>query len=344
MKSIITLFFCLIFFNNTSTQAQTKDMRYKKLAGRYGNTSGIGLFEDGTFLLYGYATAVFGKYHFEKDYLLFYPDQRNLFDVYANKNPTIGDSTRINFIGFEEGNKTFVQFDQNSIQQVFNDDANCFDAPFVYQKAGLAKNIILSQLLEESGASKAANESSWHYRNDSGYNDFIMIYKKPKREYENFSGTITTTKTGENIRLSNYGGREGYSRHPLNEEEQKQWQELLDWKKQYDQSKEVPQNMVYANKHYRTFPKPDAPEYHYDSKSNLYTATDDQENSAYYKQNQYKDPRYLRKYVKIEPATKDTFKLKDHKLAAKSIFFSSCDKDSEHSYHYNGYEKYVEEE
>ena len=64
--------------------------RYKEISGRYGSNDGICLFEDGTFMLYGYATAVFGHYGFEKDYLLFYTDKQDLFEIYAHQDPSLG--------------------------------------------------------------------------------------------------------------------------------------------------------------------------------------------------------------------------------------------------------------
>lgn len=333
----------MIFINSTSAQNQTNDMRYKKYAGRYGNTSGIGLFEDGTFLLYGYATAVFGLYHFEKDYLLFYPDQQELFQVFANNNPGLGDSTRINFIGFDRGN-TYAQFDKGSILKVFNDDANCFDAPFVSQKAGQTKNFILSSLPRESEKPSMATKSAWHYHNESGYNDFIFVHNAPKREYENFSAMLCPTESGEVLKLSNYGGDNGYRMHKPTEEKDKNWEEILEWKRQYDNSKKETQDLIYANKHYNTFPIPDSSQYHYDSKLNQYTNTSDQDNDAYYRENQYNDSRYLRKYIKLQPETKDNFKLSGSNLANKSIFFTVCGEGSEHSYHYNGFEKTKDED
>jgi len=340
MKSLITLLFCMALINNSYAQQQTKNLRYKKHAGLYGSNSGISLFEDGTFLLYGYATGVFGKYFFEKDYLLFYPDKQELFEVFAHKNPALGDSTRINFVGFERGSKTFVQFDQDSTQQVFNEDANCFDAPFVYQKQGRIKNLLLSILPEASSKPNGEDKSSWHYSNESGSNDFILVHNAPKREYEHFSAMISSSKNAEVIKLSNYGGNEGYQKH--GPEEKKQWQEILEWKNQYDQSKDLKKNAVYANKHYHTYPEIDTAKYRYDAKSNQYSDQSDQENDAYYKQNQYNDARYLRKYLKFQPSSKEKFTKGN--LANKSIFFSSCAEGAEQSYHYNGFEKYEEED
>lgn len=327
MKSLFTLFICIIVMNTASAQQQSKDLRYKKYAGRYGNTSGISLFEDGTFLLYGYATGVFGRYHFEKDYLLFYPDQQELFEVFAHQNPALGDSTRMNFIGFESGSKTFAQFNQDSLQQVFNDDANCFNGPFIHQKVGKTNNLILSSLPAANAKPSAAANTSWHYGNKSGYNDFILIHNPPKREYENFSAMLSSEAGAELIKLSNYGGDKGYRKQKPDQEEQAQWKEFLEWKSQYDQSKGIQKNQLYANKQGKIFHEIVNSKYHYEAKTNQYRAIQDQTNDADDPQNQYNDPRYLRKYGKLQPETKNKFE--GIKAAQKSIFFSVCEKDTE---------------
>ena len=45
-------------------QKTTTDKRYKEVEGRYGGNDGICLFDDGKYMLYGYATAIFGTYIF----------------------------------------------------------------------------------------------------------------------------------------------------------------------------------------------------------------------------------------------------------------------------------------
>lgn len=340
MKYIICLLIYLITIKTTSAQHHTTpDMRYKKYAGHYGSNSGVCLFEDGTFLLYGFATGVFGTYKFEKDYLLFYPDKQELFQVFAHRNPNLNSETRINFVGFERSNKTFVQFDNDSLHKVFNDDANCFDAPFVFNKLGKIETITLSVIPQESSQEDDEPATSWHYLNEAQYNDFILLYNKPKREYQDFSATISPAENGDVLKLSNFGGDKGYQKQKPDEDENSQWKEILDWKKQYDDSKVANQNMVYANKHYNTFPEPDASKYKFNAASNEYSDTTDKDNDAYYKQNEYIDSRFLRKYIKLQAETKDKFKYTNSNIANKSIFFTVCGEGSEKSYHYNGFEK-----
>ncbi|MCH5686926.1 hypothetical protein LWM68_23230 [Niabella sp. W65] len=198
MMKPITLFI-LVFMIASAAVAQNNASRYRQYAGRYGGNSGICLFEDGGFMLYGYATAVFGKYIFEKDYLSFFPDQPELFEVYAHYNKALGDSTRINFAGFQEG-RTFIQFNKQKPQRVFNEDANCFDAPFVYQGVQPLTSFTLSFIKESVWRDQGKGNPSWQYEVKSNYNDFIWIFNEPKREYENFSARLTAAsgKPGSN--------------------------------------------------------------------------------------------------------------------------------------------------
>ncbi|MBV7531107.1 hypothetical protein [Chitinophaga sp. sic0106] len=307
-----------------ATTAQAQNPRYKQHAGRYGGNSGICLFEDGKFMLYGYATAVFGQYVFEKDYLLFYPDKPPAFMVYAHKNPTLHDSSRINFVNFQDG-KTWVQFNKTPAQRVFNDDANCFDAPFVYQHPTTPQEFTLVAASDEDEKQLI----SWQYNNSMGYNDFVFIYNKPKREYEHFSARL------EKDALKTDNGQ-GYTKVPANDDND--WKEILEWKNQYLAPAATEKDIVLANKHYNTF-NPDLKLYHYDSKTALYTSKNAADNEDYFRDNQYRDDRYLRMYENLTPHQQS--KATSIQSAAGSIFFTAC--GNEKSYHYNGFIKYKED-
>ncbi|MBO9728244.1 MAG: hypothetical protein J7623_06355 [Chitinophaga sp.] len=322
---------------NTFAQNHPKDPRYKQYAGKYGDNSGICLFEDGQFLMYGYATMVFGTYLFEKDYLLFTTDKPALFEVYAHAYPNRGDSVRINFVGFQEGNN-FVQFDNSVPQRVFNPNANCFDPPFVYEAAKAPHTFTLAALLPEGGEGKEASNTFWSYQADKGMNDFVFVHNPPKRVYEDFRGMLIKTNDGETLLLSNYGGKNGYRKNTTVNEEEQAW--VLSVKREYNEAKQHDEGIAYGNRHYRFFPEADLSTYTFDAASNQYTSKQAAENEGYYRSNQYKDDRYLRKYVKLLPATMRREGFDTDKAAAGSIFFSTCGEGSEKSYHYNGYIKY----
>ncbi|WP_316804289.1 preprotein translocase subunit SecD [Pedobacter nototheniae] len=342
MKLLINLFALLMLTTALSAQNTNQHMNYKKYAGRYGNSSGVCLFDDGKFLLYGYATSVFGSYNVENNQLLFYPDQQELFNVFAHQNKSIGNNTRINFVGFERTGKTYIRFDKENTYKIFNDGANCFNSPFVYERAKTPASFALLALIEDS-RDKSKTNNLWHYTNENGYNDFILVYNAPKREYENFIGIVSAGADGEVLKLSNYGGDKGYGKQKKNKDEEKQMSEILEWKNQYDQSKGAQENIIFANKHYNIFPEPDTLNYQYNQTLNQYVSIHDKENESYYQQNQYKDNLYLSKYLKLQPQTKEHINSIKSNIAIESIFFSTCGEGSEKSYHYNGFEKHKAE-
>ncbi|MCZ4244263.1 preprotein translocase subunit SecD [Pedobacter punctiformis] len=342
MKRFIALCAVSFFITYGFAQQNNKDLRYKQLSGRYGSTTeGIYLFDDGKFLLYGYATAIFGNYGFEKDYLLFSPDKPKLFEVYAYQNKSMANGTRVNFSGFDRGGKTFVQFEGESIKRVFNKDANCFDGPFVYEAKKKPKNMVLS-ILEEAQWSGEKINYSWLYNNDKGYNDFILIYNKPTHYYENFKGMISALKDKTVLKLAGYLGNKDFLKQQSNEDQQ-QWLEVLEWKKQYYISKDRVEDVLFVNKHYNSFTPPDSLNYVYNEASNEYISKHAAENEEYYRQNQYNADHYLRKYVKLEPVTKGNARFSENDVSTSSIFYTVCGEGSEKSYHYNGYQKYPEE-
>lgn len=320
----------LIFSSSAQGQNPGKDPRYKQYAGQYGSSDGICLFEDGIFMLYGYATIVFGNYTFEKDLLRFTPDKQELFAVFAHKNPTIGDSTRIDFAGFERG-ETFVQFNKEKISRVFNEDANCFDGPFVYQRPGKLTDITLSQTPDRYVEEGKKSENSWLFKNDKGYNDFIFVYNRPAREYQDFVGKMKPGQDGV-LALSNYGGDKGFTRRHKSGEGD--WGEILQMKAEYYQSKVQTAEFLYANKHYKVF-TPELEGYTFDQKTEQFVSKLAAENEGYFKHNQYKDDRYLRAYSPLVAATKE-HKENPADKNTPFVFFSVCGEGSEKSYHYNG--------
>lgn len=331
---------CLLLLLVKFSLAQTMDdkHKFKKISGCYGSTTeGICLFDDGKFLLYGYATAVFGKYSFEKDYMSFVPDVPPLFEVYATTNKNIGDSTRANFRGFDRGRNTFVKFGDRDVARVFNIDANCFDSPFVYQTTKLKGKTILSNYVEANFSSDDKIGVSWEYDLPTTYNDFIFIYNAPSRYEEKFEAIIEQTKEGDILRTSSYAREKGFAKRTIDPND-KNWEEMLDFKKQYDSNRAITDEVIYANKHYSAFSAPKE-DYVFDNKTNQFVSKTANENEAYYLHNQYNDGRYLRKYVKIEPQLKTGFNPNSVKISPTTIFYTVCGEGSRNSYHYNGYTK-----
>ncbi|PRD57026.1 hypothetical protein [Sphingobacterium gobiense] len=220
MKHTPLILLCTLTILIGVVQGQTNEKPY---IGRYGHNDGVCLFADGQFLLYGYATAVFGRYTLKDDKILFYPHRRDLFEVYGHRNPQIeGEQSRWQFIGFEEG-ATFAQFDQDSIQRVFNADANCFTYPYITNRTQQVKHITLMDQAEDSSTFE-----TYRFANTAAYNDFVLVYNKINEEHHDFVGRLEDNV----LKLSNYGGDTGY----VKQEEDTEWDELLQFKAQYEQA------------------------------------------------------------------------------------------------------------
>jgi hypothetical protein len=327
----------ILFMLNNSTAQSTE--AYKQVAGRYGGNDGICLFEDGTFMLYGYATIVLGNYQVEKNLLHFSPDKPELFEVYAAQNKNIGDSTRMHFLGFEEG-KTFARFNNDPSKRVFNDNANCFSAPYVYEAGTVPRQITLAHELMNEWEGNGSKTESRVFEIEKGSNDFILIYNEPKRYYEPFSAVIEKTADGDQVlRPSGNFGDRGIVKQIFDEDEKKQWREILEVKTEYYQSKAGRQQEVFANKHYKIFPRPDSLAYNYNALTNQYISKEAVTNEAYYRNNQYNDDRYLQKYTKVTGINASSTV---QQVAAGSIFYSACGGDLP-TYKYNGFNKEQEE-
>ena len=313
---------------------QTDKERYKQLSGRYGNNDGICLFEDGSFMLYGYATMVPGKYRFEKELLHFYPDRPELFELYAAQNKSIGEKTRMNFLGFEQG-KTYVRFNRDKAKRVFNDLANCFSAPYVYESENVPAQITLSHVSENEWEEKEAGTRSSVFDIEKGWNDFILIYNEPQRYYEPFVAIVEKSGDEQVLKLSENFGDRGIVKQVMDEDEKKQWQEILAMKAEYALMQTARQKEIFANRHYKIFYQADPPAYTYDKNTNLYVSAWAKDNEDYYRDNQYNDDRYLYKYSKLAPV-KTTADPLDKEIAAGSIFYSACEGDLP-VYKYNGF-------
>ncbi len=340
MKSLLYLHIVLLFVISTQGTALAQDPYYKQYTGQYGSNSGICLFDDGRFMLYGYATAIFGSYSFENGDLLFHPDKPARFDVFAHHNKSIGDSCRINFTGFDNG-ETFIRFGNDHIYRVFNEDANCFDAPFVYEMPGIPANFTFyhsSEQYDEPGKN-GKPVHLWKYSNDKGYNDFFLVYNPPREEYENFKATLSETGSSKVLKISVNGREESFRKPKTDEEENSQWDEILEWRSQYDRTHK---DTILANRHYKTF-IPDLTHYNYNASFNLYTGKDAAANEAYFRNDPYNDDRYLRIYVKLQPQRRERLSLSKDEITASAIFYTVCGEGSERSYHYNGYREYEEE-
>ena len=324
-------YFLLLILSTTVLFAQkpSADSRYKEVAGNYGSSDGICLFDDGTFMLYGYATIVFGSYNFEKDYMNFYPDKQELFMIYAAHNPEIRNSARLFFNGFGR-DKTVIQFDEEKPRPVFNEDANCFDSPYIFESNKKPSVIRLSDFQDEKW-------QQLKFMIPKAYNDFAIFYNQPSRYEENFSGTVRKEDHTAVLNISLVSRDFKKNRADKNNSN---WQEILQMKSEYDLTKKKDGKTVFFNKHYNMFPDPDSSAYRFDEKSNQFITKNPQNNDAYYRDNPYQDNRSIRKYGKLESESGVDFSADVKNISSESLFFTVCGEGSEKSYHYKGLNNY----
>lgn len=326
MKKYLML---ILFANGFLFGQQNSDNRYKEFAGRYGGNDGICLFDDGKYMLYGYATAIFGTYLFEKDQINFYPDKQELFMIFGSQDPELKTSARLNFSGFGR-DETFVQFDEEKPQMVFNEDANCFRSPYVYETENKPSQITLSAHSSES-------LQQMIFKIPKEYNDLAIVHNKPSEFEQNFTGMVKSENKSKVLAISIYD--RGFKKNDK-DESNNNWREILAMKREYYKAKESNRNGIFFNKHYHNFPAPDSSAYTFDKTNNLFVSKDAADNEAYFRNDQYNDDRYLRKYVQVEGKTNVQNIFIKTNMSTKSLFFTTCDEGSEKSYQYNGFIEY----
>lgn len=300
----------------------SKGLFAQQYAGMYGsNLEGICLFENGRYVLYGYATMVPGNYHVEKDRIRFEPDNASTtFGVFACENKSLGDSVRMCFKGFERG-ETFVQLGDKKMQRVFNEGANCFGSPFVYESTVAPTRIALSY--QYDGEEVKITNNTEVYTPEKKYNDFVLLYNKPDRYHAPFLGMVTKEE-GETVLRVSLTSRL-WPRVPDN----KDMEEL----KAAFGGKPQELNELYANRHYKLLEEIEKDEYAYDAVSQQYLTPGTQWNKVV---TDYNDVSALRKYVRILPVEKENKQLNEKGLS--SIFYTDCG-DPEKSYRYKPLEK-----
>ncbi|SJZ97616.1 hypothetical protein SAMN04488128_102119 [Chitinophaga eiseniae] len=320
MNSIF--YFLCILTTITLSLFMNNDASAQSLAGRYGGVQdGFCLFDNGRFFLYGYATLVPGTYHVEKDHIRFVPDKpANTFIVFARENKALQDSVRMYFNGFERG-KTFIQFNDGKTRRVFNEDANCFKPPYIYEAAAVPSQIIFSHVDSDFGIEKMDHNTEI-YSPEKKYNDFVFLYQKPNRYQEPFVGVVTKEE-GETVLRTSLTGSRGLLHQPNDKEVEEMKAYLGD-----DKKKEEKEDVLYANRFYKLLTEIDTAEYTYNAAAGQYTAHDTPQDKLV---TEYNDVSVLYKYMLLGPASKE--KRAPGKVQLPPVFYTACG-DPENSYRY----------
>ncbi|NML37213.1 hypothetical protein HHL17_08370 [Chitinophaga sp. G-6-1-13] len=317
------LYIIYIFGTMTMLSLMSDGASAQSIAGRYGGVQdGICIFGDGRYFLYGYATLAPGTYHVEKDRIRFVPDKPvNTFIVFARENKDLHDSVRMYFNGFERG-QTFLQLNNGKTRRVFNEHANCFNQPYIYEEAAVPSEITFSHVTDDYGVLKT-DKNTEIYRPDKKFNDFVFLYQKPNRYQEPFVGVITKEE-GVAVLQTSLTSR----KFPM-EPNDKESEEM----KAYVGKEKVGEDVLYANRFYKLLTEIDTSEYVYDPRTHQYTAhgTKPEELIA-----EYSDVRILYKYEPLMPVLKEN--RTPGKIDQPPVFYTTCE-EPEKSYRYKPFDK-----
>ncbi len=310
----------------TISSFMNNDASAQSVAGRYGGVQdGFCLFDNGRFFLYGYATLVPGTYHVEKDRIRFVPDKpANMFMVFARENKALQDSVRMYFNGFERG-ETFLQLNNGKTRRVFNENANCFNPPYIYEDAIVPSQIAFSHAAGNYDVEKVENNTEI-YRPEKKYNDFVLLYQKPNRYQEPFVGVITKEE-GETVLRTSLTGSRGLLYEPNDKEAEEMKAYLGEGKAK------AKEDVLYANRFYKLLTEIDTAGYTYNAATGQYTAHDARPDEQ---ATEYNDVRILYKYTLLIPASKEN--RKPEKAQLPPVFYTACG-DPENSYRYKPLDK-----
>ncbi|WP_294327913.1 hypothetical protein [uncultured Chryseobacterium sp.] len=273
-----------------------------------------------TFLIMAYATLIKGTWTIEKDLLYLKPQNPEAkFFVYARKNPDIKTGMRINFSGDGIGNSNIVVGEfPNTMQALFNDDANCLDYPNVHVFKEKWSSVTL---LEEQ------NERNWKtvdipklmYNFPTGdYNDFIVQHMQDSLYHNDFVFKIT--KKG--LVDANSGSEEIIKKTTVKEEFSDE-KELEFMNQAFDMAFAADYKLV--NNAYNTNDdmngKIDLNYYKYDKVRNVYVNSAAPVKQLNYKSKDYHYNDVLMKFDRITGSSKPQIVIKK---IPKSVFIANC--------------------
>lgn len=196
------LILTLLFINKAF--AQQENTMTKNTSGRYvqGSQSGIYIYDDGSFALFGYATLVLGKYTLSDNQISFIPDiPKQVFTVLGRNNPTVKSGVKLTFAsGFLNDGPTYIKFDEDSLMNTFQEDYDGGEPYYVIRLAKTPKTLTLAQ----NTINHLYQNNTNIFNLDHHFNDFLLFYNKTTGEQKPFSAAFKT-ENGTTILQSRWG-------------------------------------------------------------------------------------------------------------------------------------------
>ncbi|SEO85663.1 hypothetical protein SAMN05444671_1216 [Flavobacterium sp. CF108] len=224
-------YFLIILIILTNTVFAQQNLMSKITSGRYTHSSGgIYIYDDGTFVLFGYATLVLGNYTIKNNQINFTPTiPKQAFTVLGRRNMHIKKGIQLTFNSdFINDGPTYIKFDNDSLIPIACDNFSGGDA---YYTANLDYYPITISLVQNR-SSNLYQFNTNIFNLDSNYNEYLLFYQKTIIEQKPFSASLVTEK-GEMILESHWGKFV----KQINERDEEWEKFLINFKKQQELNK-----------------------------------------------------------------------------------------------------------
>lgn len=310
----LSFYLLAMMFSLISCSAQNT----KKIAGQYEDGSSVlCIFEDNTYMVGAVHAMSFGTVELNGNELKLIPYQpKHPFALYGRKEQGRLYGNTIMFQGFEHGNG-LVNLNENNIsldtmQRVFNEDANCTDWPNFYDNGQDAKTIYLAEV---------GSQQVFKFELPEGYRDFVAFQFEDQTNNQFIQ--ITVSKDFNSIQ---FGGEKELIKKPLSKEalETKEMVSGM-YERVYPKGK-----YYYCNPAYNMFEESGIDIKNYEEfgrkGEGIFKLKGLSDNEGAYStierlSNDYHDPSIVFQYTKIEPIIihKTNYKVKE-----QSIFIFNC--------------------
>lgn len=227
-------FFSTLFVLSNFVFSQ-KSTNNKIPKGNYsqGATAGIYIFDDNTFVLYGYATLIFGEYSLHNNSIAFIPYKpEQPYTILGRENKSIKKGINLTFQrSFIEYDSIYMKFDNSNPINLLDSNVNK-GVPYHTTNVDIKPNLITFIQNKENGKNKNSI-NAYSFNINTNLNDFLLFYNVPKRESEPFSGKIIT-KNKQTILICDWGDFK-----KQNEEKAEELKFLNQYKKEYEKNKNL---------------------------------------------------------------------------------------------------------
>lgn len=177
-----------VTFGQMADQDKITGVYYFSSGNPEGGTSLI-VYPENKFVIAYFGNMISGTWELRGQVVYFHPNiEKEPFVLYARKNDTIKNA-RVLFIGFDRGNPAYVNFSNSvkGMQAVFNEDANCFAPPYVYESN--EKLINLSAALADNYIPDGKFELIT-FDTLGVFNDFILYKNSEQEDIKDFTAQI----------------------------------------------------------------------------------------------------------------------------------------------------------